>query len=258
LGAPESSYVAVSQRLDSLYLADFLRKVRVFAPRGRRGGAVLVYALGPKAVPVGTRMPRLNFRTVEHTFDIGEALVALTRDGFAAPVTVTGWRGEAELRTWGAEGTVYADAEVDWHVPGGVTGSWSVEVDRGTEARAEWRTKLRRYGLRLLSSPMLILTVTTSDDRASYLAKLATDMEIPMLSTTLAEAKASLDPLVFDSARQARSPLSVATEHFAREQFASDVVDGTWLAADGERGVGEGQVEVRQERCLGVDTGLRL
>lgn len=131
-------------------------------------------------------------------------MVALTRPGFAAPLTITGWEGEAELRAWSAPGMPFPDARVTWRA-GDTVGAWLVELDRATESHAAWRRKLVRY----LTNPRggQVLAITTSAARAKALATMASEIGIDLLATTITAALHDSDPVVLDGRRRRSSTL---------------------------------------------------
>jgi len=142
---------------------------------------------------------------VEHTLDVANSIVTLTRPGFALPVEVTGWQGEAEIRSWAPPGSPFPDARIHWRRDATI-GSWPIEVDRATESRTAWRRKLIRYLTAQNSDP--ILALTTSEARATGLAHVASEVGVPLLATTLRACQDTLDPHVLDTRTRRRLPLS--------------------------------------------------
>ena len=129
------------RRLRRLHREGYLTQTRHVGP----AGCVWLYSLGPRGrASDGARPWRPSIAQLERTLAVGEVLVALTRPGFAAPINVINWHGEAELRGWAQPGAPFPDACVTW-LHGKIEGLWLVEVDRGTESQAAWRRKLIRY-----------------------------------------------------------------------------------------------------------------
>jgi hypothetical protein len=189
-------------RLRRLHQNSFLVQQRFIAP----ASGLWLYGLGRASLHPGDKNPwRPGLTQLAHTLDVGAAVVALTRPGFAAPRVVTGWRGEAEIRGWAPPGAPYPDAAITW-THGGTAGSWLVELDRATEARAAWRRKLVRY--LTTPPPGLVLVLTTSEVRASNLAREAAEVGVPLLATTLRACQQTLDPVVLDTRTKRRVPLS--------------------------------------------------
>jgi hypothetical protein len=200
--SPGTAAGTFRDRLRKLHQAGLLDQHRYIAP----AGDLWLYSLGPAARHPGEPRPwRPGLAQLQHTLQIADALVALTRPGFAHPRQILGWQGEAEIRAWAPPGAPYPDARISWQHQGR-TGQWQVELDRATESRPAWRRKLARY----LStpSPDPILAITTSDPRATHLALLAADVGVPLLATTLHACRTDLDPLVLDTRSRQRLPLS--------------------------------------------------
>jgi hypothetical protein len=205
LVSPTTSAGTLRDRLRRLHRAGHLVQTRYVAP----AGDLWLYGAGRAALNTAEPAPwRPSLAQVEHTLAVGQAVVALTRPGFAAPLQITGWQGEAELRAWAAPGWPYPDARISW-TRDKRPGSWLVEVDRATESRAVWRRKLVRYLTANQSDPVLVLT--TSQARATGLAVVAADLGVPLLATTLTAAVERDDPSVLDMRRRCRLPLSVAS-----------------------------------------------
>ena len=202
LVSPHTSAGTLRDRIRLLHRERYLTQVRYVAPKG----ALWLYGAGPK-----TRRPherpgwKPSLAQVEHTLAVSEAIVALTRPGFAAPLVITGWQGEAEIRAWADRGEPYPDARITWQHDTKL-GAWLVEVDRSTESRAAWRRKLARYLTR--PSPDLILVLTKTRHRAANIAALASDVGLPAMTTSLPSAITETDPTVFDSAGRRTVPLS--------------------------------------------------
>lgn len=202
LTSPHVAAGTFRDRLRKLHQARYLDQQRYVAP----AGGLWLYSLGPAARAVGERRPwRPGLAQLGHTLDVAVLLVALTRPGFAAPIQVTGWKGEAEIRAWTAPGAPFPDLLVTWQHSGS-SGVWPVELDRATESRASWRRKLVRYLSHASTDP--VLAVTTSDIRAVHLAQVATEVGVPLLATTLAACQSQQDPTVLDTRTRRRLPLS--------------------------------------------------
>jgi hypothetical protein len=204
LVSPATSAETLRVRLRRLHRAGHLVQTRYVAP----AGSLWLYGAGPAALPADDPAPwRPSLAQVEHSLAVGQAVVALTRPGFAAPLHISSWEGEAELRAWAPPGWPYPDARISWTVDGR-PGSWLVEVDRATESRTAWRRKLVRYLTANHSDPVLVLT--TSDVRATGLAVVAAELGVPLLATTLAAACGQRDPPVLGARLRRRLPLSAA------------------------------------------------
>ena len=202
--SPQVRLATFSRRLRLLSLAGYLTQHPYGAP-----GHHWLYTLGRAALAPGQDWPwRPGPNQFTHTVAVAQTIVSLTRTGFAAPVRVTGWQGEGELRAFAAPGSPFPDARIDWQRET-TNGAWLVEVDRGTEASGEWRRKLVRYLTSRTHDP--VLTLTTSDRRAVHLAQLALEVGVPMLATTAAEIHTSTDPVVLDTRSRTRGPLSATT-----------------------------------------------
>lgn len=202
LTSPDRSLVGFRTRLSDLHRAGYLALTPYVLP----GGGGWLYSLGQAGLPPGDPRPwRPGVGQILHTVEVGEAVVALTRPGFAAPLQPTGWQGEAELRGWAAPGAPYPDARVAWSA-GDQRGSWLLELDRDTESRPAWRRKLARY--LAVPRPELVLAVAPSLRRAQQIAALAADMGVPLLATTQTAVCGELDPTVFDAQYSRRRPLS--------------------------------------------------
>jgi hypothetical protein len=208
LVSPATSAGTLRDRLRRLHRAGFLVQTRYVAP----AGDLWLYGVGRAALTAGEPAPwRPSLAQVEHTLAVGQAVLALTRPGFAAPLHITGWQGEAELRAWAAPGWPYPDARISW-TRDNRPGNWLVEVDRATESRAGWRRKLVRYLTANQSDPVLVLT--TSQSRAKGLAVVAADLGVALLASTLDAALDHDDPLVLDTRRRRRLPLSAASRPY--------------------------------------------
>lgn len=201
LVTPQTNPDTVRRRLRRLHRDGYLTQTRVFGP----AGCVWLYGIGPKALrPDDPRPWRPGLAQLQHTVAVGEIVVALTRPGFAAPLTITGWQGEAELRAWSAPGMPFPDARVTWRA-GDTAGAWLVELDRATESHAAWRRKLVRY----LTNPRggEVLAITTSAARAKALAATGSEIGVDVLATTTAAVRGTSDPLVYDARSRKVRPL---------------------------------------------------
>lgn len=197
LGAPGLSAAAATVRLRRLLAAGSLTRVRVSGGRG----ALFLYGAAPAARPPGTRAWRPSPAQLDHTLDVGAALVALVaaHDGLVA----TGWEGEAEVRAWAVPGAPFPDAVVhllDTRAPSPVELAWDVEVDRATESRAAWRAKLARYAARPPETDRLVVVVTTGRRRAAGIAETAAGAGVRLVVTTLAAVLAGPSAACVDSA----------------------------------------------------------
>lgn len=202
LTSPETAPGTFRNRISRLHRAHLLVLVKFVAP----AGGLWLYGVGRAALLPGDAAPwRPGLAQVEHTLAVADAVVHLQRPGFATPLRVSAWQGEAELRAWAPPGAPFPDARLEWYGPAG-PGVWLLELDRATESRAAWRRKLARY----LATPSdeLVLAVTTSPARAKNLAVLAADMGAPVLATTAGAVRDELDPAVYDARDRRRRPLS--------------------------------------------------
>ena len=210
LVSPQTDGETLRRRMRQLHRDGYLLQTRHVGP----AGCLWLYGVGRRGIEAGEPRPwRPGLAQIEHTVAIGDLLVALTRPGFAPPVSVTGWQGEAELRAWAQPGAPFPDARVVWEADG-VTGAWLVEVDRATESRPAWRRKLVRYLTADARQP--ILAITTSERRAFGLALIAAEIGIDVLATTAADVQRCDDPTVLDATRGRRVPLTEATARRAR------------------------------------------
>jgi hypothetical protein len=208
LVSPDAKPRTFRDRLSRLTAGGLLR-------RRRAARTLWLYRLGPagaRANPgyVGAWHP--SPAQLEHTLAAGQLLAAMTRRGFAAPLIVTGWAGEAELRSWLKPGQPRPDGRITWCSADGAAGAWLLELDRGTEARAAWRRKLVRYlttEAARTSTP--VLAATTSQERARNIAHLAADLGVPVLAATTTDLSVEGDPVVLDATRRKRTTLVDAT-----------------------------------------------
>lgn len=200
--SPHVAKGTLRDRLRRLHQNHYLVQHRFVGPVG----GLWLYGIGPAALtPDQKDHWRPSLAQISHTLAVGEAVVDLQRAGFAAPLQITGWKGEAELRAWAEPGAPYPDAEITWR-HANVDGRWHVEVDRATESRAVWRRKLVRYLTFGSEGPVLVLT--TSGARARNLALVAAELGVWVLATTSDVVKVQLDPWVLDSRARQRRPLS--------------------------------------------------
>lgn len=183
------------RRLRRLHREGYLTQTRHVGP----AGCVWLYSLGPRGrSPDGARPWRPSIAQLEHTMAVGDAVVALTRPGFASPIEVVGWQGEAELRGWAKPGEPFPDACVTWR-RGAIRGVWLVEVDRATESHAAWRRKLVRF---LTHQPGTVLALTTTSVRAKRIAMAASELGVDLVATTLRAVRSENDPSVYDALRR--------------------------------------------------------
>jgi hypothetical protein len=200
--SPETLVKTLSRRLGELVAAGYLGRRRIVGGVGH----VFLYGAGRKAPmldPAYRDAWRPSDAQVLHTLAVGETLAALLVPGVLGSLVVTGWEGEAELRRWHEPGAALPDLRVRWS-HGERSGAWPVEVDRGTEGRAAWRRKLTRY---VHTSYREILVVTTSDERARNLARLARELGAPAITTDLRALRNGSPVFVYDSIRGCRRPV---------------------------------------------------
>lgn len=206
LVSPETQPDTLRRRLRRLHREGYLVQTRHIGP----AGCIWLYSIGRLALQPNEPRPwRPGLAQLAHTIAVGEAVVVLTRQGFADPLVVTGWQGEAELRAWARAGAPFPDARVTWRAED-MTGTWLVELDRATESSAAWRRKLVRY----LTFPSggTVLALTTSTARAKTLAGVASDVGVDLCATTFDAVGAELDPYVYDARRRARRRLTEVDE----------------------------------------------
>jgi hypothetical protein len=200
--SPDVAAGTFRDRLRRLHQHGYLHQQGYAAPHG----GLWLYSIGRNGLTPGEPRPwRPGLTQVQHTLDVASAIVALTRLGFGAPLEVQGWQGEAEIRAWASPGAPFPDALVRWRRDHS-EGTWQVEVDRATETRKAWRRKLVRYLTDQTGDP--ILALTTTEARAVALARVAADVGVPLLATTLHACQISLDPVVLDTRARRRLPLS--------------------------------------------------
>ncbi len=186
LVTPASGPRALRRRLQQLCAHRYLRQRRVVGGRGH----LYLYTVGHAAVRADDGLRdgwQPSLAQLEHTLAVGDVLAALVTTDAPAPLTVTSWQGEAELRSWARHSDPYPDARITW-TQDGRPGAWQLEVDRGTEPRRVWRRKLVRYAV--ADSTDTILVVTTSPRRAANIARLAGIEGLPLIATTFAHIHA--------------------------------------------------------------------
>lgn len=200
LVSPQTRANTLRRRLGQLHRHGYLTQTRHVGP----GGCIWLYGVGARGLTPGEPRPwRPSLAQLEHTLAVGDVLVALTTA--RAGLTVTGWQGEAELRSWAAPGAPYPDARMTWEAKG-MSGAWLVEVDRGTESHAAWRRKLVRYLSCAESEPVFV--VTTAPRRARAIAQLASELGVDLLAGVALDDG---DPPVFDALSRRRTTLSLAS-----------------------------------------------
>jgi hypothetical protein len=203
LVSPATAPKTLAGRLTELTDAGYLRRRRIVTGVA---GHHWLYGSGrnaPGIDPAYRDAWRPSDAQLGHTLTVGETLVAITTPGRLGALHVTAWQGEAELRTWHDAGTAIPDLLVRVSGPS-VEDACAVEVDRGTQARAAWRRKLLRY----LHTPRgTLLVVTTSDERARNIARLARDMGVPALTTDRHALGTDAVVRVYDAARGCRRPV---------------------------------------------------
>jgi len=193
--SPATSPKTLAGRLSQLAAAGLLRRRRVV---GGPGGHLWLYGAGRRAPVVDPayadawRPPDFH---LAHTIEIGDTLAALLTPGRLGAITVTDWKGQAELRTWHKPGAAMPDLSVRW-ASRNQSGAWDVEVDRGTESRHALRTKFLRY---LHTPDREVLIVTTSDERARNIAILARELGAAALTTDRRALRTAEVPRVYDA-----------------------------------------------------------
>lgn len=201
LVSPQTRANTLRRRLGQLHRHGYLTQSRHVGP----GGCIWLYGAGARARGPSDRQPwRPSLNQLAHTLAVGDVLVALARPGFAAPLVVTEWQGEAELRAWATPGAPFPDARVSWR-RNDATGTWLVEVDRATESHAAWRRKLIRYLTAQTNGTVLAITTTTA--RARGLAAVAAEIGLDLMATTLHDVWSSEHPRVYDSLSRSIRPL---------------------------------------------------
>lgn len=196
---PDRTFSALYQRLYRLRHAGYLDQLN-------RPGARGLHAVGRASLPPGTPRPwRPSLAQLDHTLAVGDTLAALAAPGRLPELRITGWKGEAELREWAEAGQPFPDLQISW-AAGQRSGTWQVEVDRGTESQGQWRRKLSRYLSRWPDAQLL--AVTPGAVRARNLAQLGADMGMHLQAMP---AGALADPAtarVYDSRQRRLVPLS--------------------------------------------------
>lgn len=203
LVAPGTSRKTLAGRLAELAIAGYLRRRRIAAGPGAH---LWLYGAGPRASAIDPAYAdawRPPDSQLAHTAAVASTLAALVAPGRLGRLRITAWQGEAELRCWHQPGAPLPDLLLHW-TNGTDEGAWAVEVDRGTESRGLWRRKLVRY---LHARRMQVLVVTTSDERARNIARLAHDQGAPALTTHLAALQSGQPPMVYDAIRGRRRPM---------------------------------------------------
>lgn len=200
--APTTSVKTLAGRLTELCHAGYLRRHRVAAGFG---GHVWLYGTGRRAGAIDPSYAapwRPSRAQPLHTAAVAATLAALVEPGQLGRLHVTGWEGEAELRTWHDPAAALPDLLVRW-TDGETHGAWAVEVDRGTEARGAWRRKLVRY----LDAKDAILVVTTTEARARNIALLARQLGVPALTTDEGSLRGDAALQVYDAIKGRRRPV---------------------------------------------------
>lgn len=172
---------------------------------GSRSGRCALHALAPAAAvadPAYANPWTPAPYVFQHTLAVGETLARLVASQVLAPVRTTAWQGEGELRHWHTPGWPLPDGRVQLLGPDGMQTDWAVEVDMGTEGRAVWLRKLAGY---LAHPGDGVLVVTPTEVHARWVARLAADAGVPLISCGRNEFNAA-QPIVFD-ARLRRSRL---------------------------------------------------
>jgi hypothetical protein len=207
LVAPSVPVSTFRYRLSKLHRAGYLEQVRYPGNRGH----LWLYAATNRGV--GARQVRgwrPGIAQLRHALTVADLLVAAHRPGFARPVWVCGWAGEAELRAWTRPRALVPSARIAWQC-GQARGAWLLEVDRVTDARAGWERRLVRYLRRYFEDrddERLLLLTGAGWRRAVVLADLALAVGVPALVTTVPQFTVALDPDVLDTKTRTRRPLS--------------------------------------------------
>lgn len=201
--SPQTSAKTLAGRLSQLAAAGFLRRRRIV---GGPGGHLWLYGAGRKASAIDPgyadawRPPDFH---LAHTIEVGDILAALLTPGQLGAITVTDWKGQAELRTWHKPGDAMPDLFVRW-TSGARFGTWHVEVDRGTESRHALRRKFLRY---LHTPDREVLVITTSDERARNIAVLARELGAAVVTTDRRMLQGQSPALVYDGILGRRRPV---------------------------------------------------
>lgn len=201
--SPTTSVKTLAGRLSELVAVGYLRRCRVV---GGPSGHLWLYGAGRNATAVDPAFARPwrppDFH-LAHTLETGTTLSALLRPGRLGGITVTEWQGQAELRGWHQAGEAMADLHVRWTMDG-ESGGWHVEVDRGTESRHALRRKLLRY---LHTPDRVAFVVTTSDQRARNIARLAREFGARALTTDRRTLTDGERVVVYDAIAGRRRPV---------------------------------------------------
>ncbi|HVA59538.1 MAG TPA: replication-relaxation family protein [Mycobacteriales bacterium] len=189
-------------RVHPLWVAGALRR-----DRPRYHGPYL-YRIGPAVDTIAAELghgwhPRPG--QIQHTMLTADLVVALLR---RCSVPVTGWAGEAELRTMATAGEPRPDAALTWRF-GEASGRWLLEADRGTENHQIWRRKL--YGYRGLRPDEVVLVGAPNRHRAGRIAAAANQANVALLAAVSADLLAGGDPIVYDARVHRRRPLTEAS-----------------------------------------------
>lgn len=201
--SPGTSVKTLAGRLSELAAAGYLRRRHV--PAGP-GAHVWLYGAGRQASAIDPAYRdawRPPDAQLAHTLAVSQTVAALMRPGALGRIDVTGWHGEAELRTWHEPGAPLPDLRLQWRL-GEASGAWAVEVDRGTEGRGAWRRKLVRY---LHRPDHTLLVVTTSDERARNIARIARSLGVAALTTDRRALEAAPPLHVYDARQGRRRPV---------------------------------------------------
>jgi hypothetical protein len=197
--------------LAKLHRAGYLEQVHCPGNRGH----LWLYSTTSRGT--GLRQPRgwrPGIAQLGHALVVADLLVAAHRRGFARPVCVRGWQGEAELRAWTRPHAPVPSARLGWQC-GQARGAWLLELDRVTGSRNGWRRRLLRYVQTDWPAGDRLLIVAATWRRAAVLAELAISGLVPALVTTTAEFTNALDPQVLDPLAVTRHPLSTASQQLS-------------------------------------------
>lgn len=213
LVSPKTRANTLRRRLRLLHVHGYLTQTRHIGP----GRCIWLYGVGPRSLVLGESRPwRPSLAQLEHTLAVGDVLVSLVqpRPGIA----ITGWKGEAELRAWAAPGAPYPDAQVSWRVED-VSGTWLIEVDRGTESRSAWSRKLARYLVADIRQPILAVTLTRR--RAARLAAIGAELGVDVFGVAISDLDLTLQPRVFDASRGLLTSLREVALHQVEGRYSS-------------------------------------
>lgn len=193
--SPATSAKTLAGRLSQLAAAGFLRRRRIV---GGPSGHLWLYGAGRNASAIDPayadawRPPDFH---LAHTIEVADTLATLLAPGRLGAISINGWKGQAELRTWHKPGDALPDISVRWQ-SGPHAGAWPVEVDRGTESRHALRRKFLRY---LHAPDGQVLLVTTTDERARNIALLAREVGVCALTTDRWRLRGQGPPVVYDA-----------------------------------------------------------